>query len=79
MLLAPGARQVLQLRVRVGNCNELALGEEWAQPIRLQMTPVGEDPTLAEDPGDPTSLGLFDVIYPVLEVAEHDACPAEFF
>lgn len=78
ILLAPGARQVLQLRVRVGNCNELALGEEWAQGVRLQMTRIGEDPEVAEDPQDPTTIGLFDVVYPILDAAQHDTCAAEF-
>jgi hypothetical protein len=78
ILLPPGAREVLQLRVRVGNCNELALGEEWAQGVRLQMTRVGEDPALAEYPDDPTTIGLFDVIYPILDAMQHDTCAAEF-
>jgi hypothetical protein len=78
ILLRPGAREVLQLRVRVGNCNELALGEEWAQGVRLQMTRVGEDPALAEYPEDPTTIGLFDVIYPILDATQHDTCAAEF-
>jgi len=78
VLLAPGGQEVVQLRVRVGNCNELALGEEWAQGVRLQITPVGEDPTLAEDSNDPTTIGLFDVIYPILDASQHDTCAAEF-
>lgn len=77
-LVTPGAQQVLELRVRVLNCSELALGEEWAQGVRLQLTPVGEDPGQAEDVDDPTSIGLFDVIYPVLDFAQHETCPAEF-
>ncbi len=80
LLLAPGEQRAVRLRIRVGSCQELALGPAWADTLQLQVTPVGNDPRqpeVEEDADDPTALGLFEAVFPILDAAGYEQCPQQ--
>jgi hypothetical protein len=78
LLLEPGQARRIELRIRVDRCTDLAAGEDWAQGAQLEVARLGGDRSALEDPEDLTAIGLFDVLYPILDAASHERCPAQF-